>query len=438
VNKVGRWIAASSAMLAAWLPSPVLAQKVAPDGRIVFASDADGDWDIWVMNADGSGAVNLTSDGEPEGGWQDTQPSWSQDGTRIVFASTRVGGDTDIFVMNPDGQGLSPVTANDVPDYAPDWSPNGSRIVFTSERASAGEDDSDIFVVGADGSGVTNLSAPFEAQVGQFQWLDKDPKWSPVSDRIVFASGRAVAGATEGAYWRIVTMDPDGSDQVVVSNPEDPGGDPFPDDSPNFDEFPEWSPNGAWIAFATHQQPEQQWDIQIVRADGTDQQYVINDAFVEDMGPTWSPSGTQILFASNRGGDGEMALHSVDVTGRVGSAGTQRRSAATLAAPIGAVVGVADPDQFGRLRCTIRGTAAADQLTGTPARDIICANGGNDTVRSAGGRDVVYGAGGSDVLIGGWGDDILYGGAGADTLRGDVGVDSCVDIPNTRRTGCEH
>jgi Tol biopolymer transport system component len=436
VNKVGRWIAPSIALLSAWLPSPALAQAVAPDGRIVFASDADGDWDIWVMNADGSGAVNLTSDEEPEGGWQDTQPSWSQDGTRIAFASTREGGDTDIFVMNPDGRGISPVTANDDPDYGPEWSPNGSRIVFTSERASAGEDDSDIFVVGADGTGIANLSAPIEAQAGQLQWLDKDPDWSPVSDRIAFASARAVAGSTEGAYWRIVTMNPDGSDQVVVSNPEDPGGDPFPDDSPNFDEFPEWSPDGAWIAFATHQQPEQQWDIQIVRADGSDQQYVVNDASFEDMGPTWAPDGTQILFASNRGGNGEMAIHSVDVSGLVGSTATQR-STATLAAPVGAVVDVADPDQFGRLRCTIRGTAGADDLPGTSGRDIICAKGGNDTIRSAGGPDVVYGTGGSDVLVGGSGDDILYGGAGADAMQGGAGVDSCVDVRRSSRPGCE-
>ena len=86
-----------------------------PDGmRIAFMPERDGDWDIWVMNADGSEQVRLTRHpGDPAGwdtpiGWN-WDPDWSPDGSRIAFVSTRDGGfqQEDVFVMNADGTGRS-------------------------------------------------------------------------------------------------------------------------------------------------------------------------------------------------------------------------------------------------------------------------------------------------------------------------------------------
>ena len=416
------------AIIAALLvvPAPTLKAQVAgPSGRIVFASNADGDHDIYTMAPDGTDVRNLTTAGETGDGWHDVMPSWSPDGASIAFMSDRNVG-SDIFVMGADGSGLRPVTnfgSNDSVS-SPDWSPEGTRLVFAGQRESEeinGNEDLDIYVVGVNGGGLRNITDAFEATPGQYDWSDKDPDWSPVEDKIVFSSARIVEGASyEGAFWRIVTMDPDGSDQVVVSDPDDPGNDPWPDDVPNHDEMPKWSPDGAWITFATHQQPEQQWDIQIVRGNGTSQQNVLPDENWEDVFPSWAPSGTEILFTSNRTGDHTRAIYSVDVSSFVASNATARitveAAAASSVHEVGGVGRSEDPDWYARPVCTIRGTAAGERIDGTPGRDVICAGDGNDTIAAAGGHDVVLGGKGDDTLLGSTGADRIEGGSGSDTV----------------------
>jgi Ca2+-binding RTX toxin-like protein len=96
---------------------------------------------------------------------------------------------------------------------------------------------------------------------------------------------------------------------------------------------------------------------------------------------------------------------------------------------------------FGRVRCTIVGTAGNDHIVGTAARDVICALGGNDLVHAQGGNDVVAGGTGADSLwgqlgrdrisswagndtaVGGGGSDKIWGGGGRDRLLGGSGND---------------
>jgi len=84
--------------------------------RIAFSSDRDGDWEIYVMNADGSGQINLTN--EPSTDWF---AACSPDGTRIAFPSER-DGDWEIYVMNADGSGVTRCTEEPVDDGGPEWS----------------------------------------------------------------------------------------------------------------------------------------------------------------------------------------------------------------------------------------------------------------------------------------------------------------------------
>ena len=91
--------------------------------RIAFTSDRDGDYEIFVMNADGTDVRQLTDNSGMDG-----IPTWSPDGKRIAFDSEWDGG-SQIFVMNADGTNVHQLTNNDHRDWDPSWSPDGKRTL---------------------------------------------------------------------------------------------------------------------------------------------------------------------------------------------------------------------------------------------------------------------------------------------------------------------
>jgi dipeptidyl aminopeptidase/acylaminoacyl peptidase/uncharacterized Zn finger protein (UPF0148 family) len=131
--------------------SPTTAQTRSTANLIAFdsvvpagASAGNGNWEVFVMNPDGTQVRQLTDNDN-----DDRCGSWSPDGSRIAFASDRDGGD-EIFVMNADGTEVRQLTDNDSWDHWPAWSPDGSRIAFVSDRDGGPE----VFVMNADGTGV--------------------------------------------------------------------------------------------------------------------------------------------------------------------------------------------------------------------------------------------------------------------------------------------
>ena len=121
---------------------------------IAFDSDRDGDYEIFVMNADGTEVRQLTDNDH-----DDEFAQWSPDGDSIAFQSDR-DGDLEIFVMNADGTEVRQLTDNDDDDGFAQWSPDGDSIAFTSSRYG----DFEIFVMNADGTSVFST--------GQTGWAD--------------------------------------------------------------------------------------------------------------------------------------------------------------------------------------------------------------------------------------------------------------------------
>lgn len=242
-----------------------------PSGKIAFASDLDGDYEIYVMNPDGGGQTRLT-----DNSGEDIDPSWSPDGTRLAFVSAR-DGNTEIYVMNADGSNQTRLTTDPADDLAPVWSPDGVRIAFASGRN--GNDE--IYVMNADGSGQTNLSNdPAD---------DTAPTWSPDNARLAFASAR-------DGNFEIYVMNADGGNQTRLTN------------NPADDLNPAWSP--MKITFQSNRDGND--ELYVINPDGSSQERLTNDPAL-DIDPARSSDGARVVFASTR--DGNLEIYALDSSG---------------------------------------------------------------------------------------------------------------------------
>jgi eukaryotic-like serine/threonine-protein kinase len=105
--------------------------QISPDGkRIAFQSTRSGNTEVWVCDADGSNAVQMTSFDGPVV----TTPRWSPDSKRIAFDSNAAG-EYDVYVVDADGGKPKRLTTDPANDGNPSWSPDGQWIYFDSARA---------------------------------------------------------------------------------------------------------------------------------------------------------------------------------------------------------------------------------------------------------------------------------------------------------------
>lgn len=180
---------------------------------------------IWVMNADGSGAVRLNSDG--------FGPDWSPDGKMLAYDV-----ESRVWVMNADGTGAKQVSS--IPGSHPDWSPDGTLILFH------GEVNNGIWQVAPDGSGERLLYRD-----GGY------PAWSPDGEQIAYISLMD---------WNLWIMNKDGTGKRKLTE--------------HGALLPEWSPDGQWIAYELSEKTtddKSQTNIWIIKVDSTASRRVIED-----------------------------------------------------------------------------------------------------------------------------------------------------------------
>jgi Tol biopolymer transport system component len=131
-----------------------------PDGAKIAFSDGE----LYVMNADGSSVIQLTSNGGFLG-----QPAWSPDGRTIIFDCEVESGNRDICAINVDGTGFRRLTFDLTWDSSGAFSPDGFSIVFTAS--------SQIAIMNFDGTGVRPVGAGI---------VGYSPAWSPSGTKIAF------------------------------------------------------------------------------------------------------------------------------------------------------------------------------------------------------------------------------------------------------------
>jgi Tol biopolymer transport system component len=257
-----------------------------PEGTTILASSytMDGSDEIYAMNVDGSDLRNLSN-----ASGDDNLASYSPDGSKIVFASTR-DGNSEIYIMDFDGHNQTRLTDSELIDHAPQFTPDGSRILYCSTDVNAlGTDtyDYDIYVMNLDGSNKIRLTKerachiypPHAGKEPMSKQLILKPSIASDGSRIVFSSWDSKSRNNQ-----VFLMGADGGNCRVVS-------------ADDFIVAPMFAPGNSRIVFMSHR--DRKYDLYEMDLDGTRQTKLTRGTPGHVLFGQFSPDGSTILFATD-------------------------------------------------------------------------------------------------------------------------------------------
>ncbi len=273
-------------------------------GKLVFASDRDGEWDIFLMSVSKDGttgtALNLTSD--LSGNCM--QPRWSPDGNKIAFRSNNSGTD-QIWVMNSDGSNKVRVTSADG-YYAnwPVWSPDGSKIAFYRHKGTAtcsAYRTTEICVMNADGSGLVC----YGNTDGHGEY---SPSWSPDGTKLLYDRDEKTCNNPKDLW----IMDADGSNRHLFYPPSGQDNDGL------YQAHSHWGGHGK-IVF-DEMTSWDNWALSIINSDGTGYHRIeIGDIDKKTLRAScWAFGGEKIIYSARKQGEStHLWMINEDGTGEV-------------------------------------------------------------------------------------------------------------------------
>ncbi len=243
---------------------------VAATAPLAYQTFVNGHWRLATLG--GGDAVRLL----PGGAWDDVDPAWSSDGTRLAFASNREGA-MRVYVAGGTGEQPRRVTDGPGQDRLPVWSPDGRWLLFVSDR----DGREQVYMVAAEGGAVRQLTY---GPGGGSQ-----PSWAP--DGLHFAFVRLV----------------DGRPQVFIGDTL--GSTPRPlAPAPSRQVQPAWSLDGRFIAFAGLE--DGRWSIYVAEVEGGAVRRVTAGGM--DRRPAWSPDGRTLAFVAVRDGQSQIVAFELE------------------------------------------------------------------------------------------------------------------------------
>ena len=233
-------------------------------GTILYASTPQNtrNWDLFTISADGAIRQQLTDTPEFE-----QHPSWSPDGSKIIYTRGDVMTNFDIYSMDAGGGNIIRLTEHAERDQRAVWSPDGQTIAFESQR----DGDKSIWLMDADGSN--------KRKVVQ----GREPSWSPDGKSIAFTSS-AFDDNDE-----IYLIGVDGLNRVRLT------------ENRKYDWFASWDPLGERIAFNSEQFGGQ--ELMIMNAEGDARVRISIAEKTYEQEPTWSGDGKTLAYAGKMNED---------------------------------------------------------------------------------------------------------------------------------------
>ena len=264
-----------------------------PDGeRIAFVTDASGSRDVNVILAEEPGGTITLPPHERGEEANEGSPRWNKDGDQVAYVS-EIEGVSDIYVSTLGGDshnwfvGVTRVTSDEGNEFLGDWSPDGQWLVFSRQ----GDDDvQGLWLRNPVGVNLLQLT----------DGADSDPVWSSDGDAIAFV------------------RDDFGNRDIYLLRPED--GDDWRgkvleerwQNSAEEDHSPAWAPDGDTLAFVTTRDGNAEIYVAHAGEDAPPQRLTINEA--TDTDPVWSPDGKRIAFVTDLFGESEILVMQADGT----------------------------------------------------------------------------------------------------------------------------
>ena len=240
--------------------------------RIAFVVQEGRGKELWVMDADGYGAHALTAEASII-----QSPSWSPEGSLILYTSYRSGTGPQLWVMSPENRKPFLVSGRPGLNTSGAYSPDGQQIACTLSK----DGNAEIYRLDARGGSPQRLT--------DSRGIDTSPVWSPNGGELAFTSDRT-------GQPQVHVMDASGGNLRRLTY------------DVSYTDSPSWSPKGDRLAFVTRTAAG--FDIWICHPDGSSAMCVVAGGSNEN--PRWSPDGRHLVFASNRDGTRSLWISDVD------------------------------------------------------------------------------------------------------------------------------